>query len=62
MANEVVLKDLSDSKEIFSPVQNNLIKVLEKTGMKRAGEIEYLGGTSYLYSLYRTDYQNIDAR
>ena len=32
MANEIVLKELSESKEIFSPIQNNLIKVLEKTG------------------------------
>lgn len=32
MANEIVLKELSESKEIFSPIQNNLIKILEKTG------------------------------
>ena len=32
MANEMVLNELSESKEIFSPIQNTLIKVLEETG------------------------------
>ena len=32
MSNDILLKELSESKEIFSPIQNNLIKVLEKTG------------------------------
>jgi len=32
MANEIMMAKFSDSKVMLSPIQNNLIKVLEKKG------------------------------
>ena len=32
MANEIMITEFSDSKVMLSPIQNNLIKVLEQKG------------------------------